>query len=144
MTIYYKNENHQYSEEQYDQIIEVLKEHTTGIKFDMLNQDDVNNDNDYSENDVREFKVDNDTLENKINMVCSDSYLVTNVLLDYFYVNKPSSNKDILWGAYGKYIYQNVKEKCSGTVLFPFPNKNGGIKYLETNYSVKEIDVNGI
>ena len=142
---YYKNDDHPYSEEQYNEIIEVLKEHTTGIKFDMLNQvDDVNNDNDYSEDDIREFKVDNDTLENKINSVCSDSYLVTNVLLDYFYVNKPSSNKDILWGAYGKYIYQNVKAKCSGAVLFPFPNKNGDIKYLEANYSAKEIDVNGI
>jgi len=145
ITTNYKNEDHPYSDEQYNTIIEVLKEHIVGVKYDKLNQvDDVNNDNDYSEDEIREFKVDNDTLENKINNVCSDVYLVTNVLLDYFYVEKPSSNKDILWGTYGKYIYQNVKEKCSGKILFPFPKKDGDIKYLEINYSLKEIDVNGL
>ena len=145
ITTNYKNDDHPYSDEQYNTIIEVLKEHIVGVKYDKLNQvDDVNNDNDYSEDEIREFKVDNDTLENKINNVCSDVYLVTNVLLDYFYVEKPSSNKDILWGTYGKYIYQNVKEKSSGKILFPFPKKDGDIKYLEINYSLKEIDVNGL
>jgi hypothetical protein len=140
---FYKNDNHVYSEEQYNEIIGILKEHITGVKYNKLSKTDDNVvDNDYSENDIREFKLDNDSLENKINNICSDAYLVTNVLLDYFYSVKPSANKDILWGTYGKYIYQNVKEKCSSKITFPFPDKDGNIKYFGINYSLKEININ--
>ena len=138
---FYKNDNHPYSEDQYNQIIEILNQHIMGVKYNKLSQINNNEDNDYNEDDIREFKLDNDTLENKMNNVCSDAYLVTNVLLDYFYVIKSSANKDILWSTYGKYIYQNIKEKCTGKISFPFPNKNGDIKYFGTNYSLKEINV---
>jgi len=141
---YYKNNKHPYTEEQYNEIIEILKEHITGVRYDRLSQVEEDIDTDYHEDDVREFKIDNDILENKINEVCSDVYLVTNVLLDYFYVKKPSANKDILWGAYGKYIFQNIKEKNTNKISFPFPTKDGDMKYLGTNYSLKEIDTSDI
>lgn len=136
---FYKNNNHPYSKEQYDEVIEILKEHIAGIKYNKLSQ--INNDasNDYNEDSIRDFKLDNDILEDKINEVCSDVYLVTNILLDYFYIEKPSANKDVLWGTYGKYIYQNIKEKCSEIISFPFPDKDGDIKYFGTTYSLKEI-----
>jgi hypothetical protein len=137
----YMNAKHSYSEEEYKEIIQILKEHIKEVKYDKLSQLKNDVDNDYSEDDVREFKLDNDVLENKINNVCSDSILVTNVLLHYFYIEKPSVNKDILWGTYGKYIYQNLKEKCLGKVSFPFPDKEGNIEYFGMNYSLKEIDI---
>jgi hypothetical protein len=142
---YYKNDSHLYSEEQYKEIVRILKEHISGVKFDKISKtsDDLEN-NDYNEDDIREFQVDNDLLENKLNDICSDVYLVTNVLLDYFYKEKPSSNKDILWGTYGKYIYQNVKENNCKNITFPFPSKDGDIKYLGSNYSLKEVNISEI
>lgn len=135
---HYKNKNHPYSIEQYIEITNVFKAHINGVKYNLLLQNnDI--DNDYSEDEIREFNVDNDTLEKNINAICSNVYLVTNVLLDYFYIEKPSANKDILWSTYGKYIYKNVKNKCKDKILFPFPDKNGSIKYFGVNYSLKEI-----
>jgi len=81
-------------------------------------------------------------LEQEINTICSDVYLVTNVLLDYFYKIKPSANKDILWSTYGKYICNNVKENTTTIPKFPFPNDNGEIEYLGKKYSLKELNIN--
>jgi hypothetical protein len=138
---YYQNDKHPYSKEQYEEIIDVLKNHVNGIKFDKLLPDDKDDDFDFDEDKMREYKVDNDTLQKNINKICSDVYLVTNVLINYFYNEKPSANKDILWSTYGKYIYKNVKEKVLENSKFPFPDKNGDIKYLGTNFSLKEINV---
>ena len=65
--------------------------------------------------------------------------MVTNVLVDYFYIIKPSANKDILWSIYGKYIFDNVRKNTLYVTKFPFPNKKGDIVYLNKQYSLKEI-----
>jgi hypothetical protein len=138
----YQNDAHPYSEEEYNNIITVLKNHVSGIRYDKLLPDD-NEDKDFhfDEDVVGEYKVDNDTLEKNINKICSDVYLVVNVLLTYFYLVKPSANKDILWSTYGKYIYKNVKEKKLIKTVFPFPDKKGNIEYLGTKFLLKEIDI---
>jgi hypothetical protein len=138
---YYQNDAHPYSEEQYDNIIKVFKNHISGIQYDKLLPNDNDEDSRFDEDTIREYKVDNDTLEKNINKVCSDVYLVTNVLLTYFYKVKPSVNKDILWSTYGKYIYKNIKEKSLTKSLFPFPDKKGDIEYLGTKFALKEISI---
>lgn len=138
---FYKNKDRQYTTEQYEEIVQVLNNHMNRIKYNkILFEQDVD-DYGYDENAVQEFKVDNDILEQEINNICSDVYLVTNILLDYFYRDKPSANKDILWSTYGKYIYNNVKENIIISPKFPFPDSNGEIKYLGLNYSLREINI---
>jgi len=136
--ILYKNNSHDYTREQYDEIIKVLKSHIASIRLDRLLPDNTD-DTHFDDESVREYNVDNDTLEKNINKVCSDVYMVTNVLVDYFYIIKPSANKDILWSIYGKYIFDNVRKNTLYVTKFPFPNKKGDIVYLNKQYSLKEI-----
>jgi len=139
---YYQNVNHPYTKEQYADITEVLNQYIKGVRYDKLLPDDKDNDFNFNKDAITEYKVNNDMLEKNINKICSDVYLITNVLINYFYNEKPSANKDVLWSTYGKYIYKNVKEKSNLKIMFPFPDKNGDIKYMGTNYSPKEIKLN--
>ncbi|MCK9442685.1 MAG: hypothetical protein M0Q13_14845, partial [Methanothrix sp.] len=140
MTLY-KSSNYNYTKEQYAEIIRVLKTHISSIKFDRLLPKDEDDDTHFDVDVVKEYKVDNDTLEKNINEVCSNVYVVTNCLIDYFYIDKPSANKDVLWSIYGKYIFNNVKENTFATPKFPFPNKDGDIIYWNKQYLLKEIIV---
>ena len=137
----YKNKFHSYTLEQYNEIINVLKNHIKGVQFDKLMPEDINDDIRFDDDAVREFKVDNDNLEQNINIVCSDVYIVTNCLIDYFYVEKPSANKNILWSTYGKYIFNNIKKNTVEKPRFPLPDPNGEIRYWNKNYSLKEINI---
>jgi hypothetical protein len=137
----YKNKQHPYTDNIYNNVIQVLKEHISGIKFDKLLPEDENDDLKYDDDEVKEYKVDNDILEQKLNEVCSDVYTVINCLVDYFYTIKPSANKNILWGTYGKYIFNNVKDNTLVLPKFPFPSNKGDIKYLNKTYELKEIKI---
>jgi len=139
--VFYKNKDHQYTTEQYKEIIQVLNNHTNRVKYNKILFEQDADDYGYDENTAQEFKVDNDILEQEINNICSDVYLVTNILLDYFYKVKSSANKDILWSTYGKYIYNNVKENIVNNPKFPFPDSKGEINYLGLNYSLREINI---
>jgi hypothetical protein len=139
--VFYKNKDHQYTTEQYKEIIQVLNNHTNRVKYNKILFEQDADDYGYNENTAQEFKVDNDILEQEINNICSDVYLVTNILLDYFYKVKSSANKDILWSTYGKYIYNNVKENIVNNPKFPFPDSKGEINYLGLNYSLREINI---
>lgn len=141
ISVLYKSKNHEYTKDIYDKIIKILKEHISGIKFDKLLPEDENDDLKYDEETTVEYKIDNDILEQKINEVCSDAYMVVNCLVDYFYTIKPSANKDILWGTYGKYIFNNIKENTLKKPMFPFPSKDGKINYLNKTYELKEIQI---
>jgi hypothetical protein len=138
---FYKNKAHNYTQDEFDNIISVLKIHIGKIRFNKLLPDDSSDDTGFDENTMVEYNLDNDTLERAINEVCSDVYLVTNCLLDYFYKIKPSSNKDILWSIYGKYIFNNIKENTLNKPQFPFPNPKGDITYWNKQYSLKEINI---
>lgn len=95
--------------------------------------------------DNNEIYLDNmsETLYERLNKVNRNPYIIVNCLIDYFYKEKPSSNKDLLWVTYGKYIYKNVVENTGNTTaLFPMPcaeNEKGDLQYLGYNYTLKEI-----
>ena len=135
----YKKNNHQYTSKQYEEVIQILNQHMSKIKYNKILFNNTANNYNYDENTMQNFKIDNDSLEQELNKICSDVYLVTNILLDYFYKDKPSANKDILWNTYGKYIYNNVKNNTIDNPKFPFPNPKGNISYLGVNYSLKEL-----
>lgn len=137
----YINKEHPYTNEQYKEVINILNQHINKIRYNKILFNDVANDYNYDDNIIQDFKIDNDLLEQELNNFCSDIYLVTNILIDYFYKDKISSNKDILWNTYGKYIYNNVKKNNIDNPKFPFPNKYGKINYLGLNYSLKELNI---
>jgi len=137
----YINKEHPYTNEQYKEVIIILNQHINKIRYNKILFNDVANDYNYDDNIIQDFKIDNDLLEQELNNFCSDVYLVTNILIDYFYKDKINGNKDILWNTYGKYIYNNVKENTIDNPKFPFPNKYGKINYLGLNYSLKELNI---
>lgn len=141
----YKNETVEYMEH-YDKIIKALKIYMSNKTFDSqtINSDDIDTDY-YDVEKIQEFKVDAETLYEFLNSVCSNNNIVLNCLIDYFYKDKPSSNKDLLWTTYGNYIYKNIKKNSnSSTILFPFVSQSGekvDVKYLGYNYTLKEINI---
>lgn len=105
------------------------------------------NDEYVSTDDAHDIHSDNtnDTLYEKLLCIHTNPYLIVNCLVDYFYKEKPKSNKDLLWAAYGKYIYKNIIENSgSATALFPMPCKEQedfGIEYLGYHYKLQEVDL---
>jgi len=76
---------------------------------------------------------------NRMFKICSNAYELTNYLVEIFYCQYKTSNKDILWNSFGKYIFNNIKEKCEKPVFFPFPNDEGDINYLNRKYKLEEV-----
>ena len=136
----YKNNDFQFDQNQYDQVINVLKYHIKGKQFDQMIPEDED-ESKFDNETIEEYKADDDSLESKINKICSNPYTVVNYLIRYFYEDKISANKDILWSTYGKYIFNNVKRNSNNKVMFPMPDEKGDIKYMGKKYSLKEVEI---
>jgi hypothetical protein len=129
----------------YNKVLNEYKNFTTEIKelgnmrmnsksFKNKKNEDLNNDKNTIYNNFKE----------KLNKICSNPYELTNYLIEIFYIEFSSSNKDILWNIYGKYIYQNVKNKNCETVYFPINDECGDIEYLDKRYSLQEVNLEQI
>ena len=77
-------------------------------------------------------------LKNKLLEICSNEEQLANHLVYYFYVDKISSNKNILWSLVGKQLYENIKSNTKA-YYFPIKNEKGTIKFLYENYSIERI-----
>lgn len=82
-------------------------------------------------------------LYSRLNKINCNPYIIVNCLVDYFYKEKPKSNKDLLWTTYGKYIYKNIVDNTGNTTaLFPMPcgdDEKGDLRYLGYNYKLQEV-----
>lgn len=132
----------EYDDNTYSQIIAELKSFIKGKQFDKMLPDDEDETLKYNPDVVQEIKVDNEFFEDKLNNISSNTYMVVNCLIDYFYIDKPSSNKDILWSTFGKYIFDNVKNNSDiEKIKFPMPNDDGDILYLGEKYKLEEVNI---
>ena len=139
----YKNDNIPYMY-YYESVISELKKYMSGRAFEVKTIcDDEDDLAEYDADKVQEYHIDSDNLYERLNTICSNPYVVLNCLIDYFYVKKPKSNKDLLWSSYGKCIYKNIKMNTNiDSVLFPFPSKNNDkndLTYLGYQYTLKEV-----
>ena len=75
----------------------------------------------------------------KMDECCSNVYDLVDCLVHIFYVENPSSNKDLLWNTYGDIIFENIKVKTNKPILFPFPSESGEIEYLHDRFELKEV-----
>jgi len=103
-------------------------------------------DNDYEEADENNgvtLETITESLYERLNKISKNPYIITNCLVDYFYQEKPKSNKDLLWATYGTYIYKNLTENTgNATVLFPMPcgdTEKYDLQYLGYNYKLQEV-----
>jgi hypothetical protein len=77
--------------------------------------------------------------KNELEKVCSNVYELVDYLIKIFYEDFKGANKDILWNCYGNVIFENIKIKSTQPVMFPFPNKDGDIEYLNENFKLEEV-----
>ena len=80
-----------------------------------------------------------DSFKDRMFKICSNAYEITNYLIEIFYCEHRSANKNLLWYTFGKYIFENIKRKNKSPVLFPTPNDNGDILYLNKRYKLDEV-----
>lgn len=81
-----------------------------------------------------------DNLNEALLKVCSNVYEMVDYLIHMFYVDKAESNKDLLWSIYGNYIVKNIKGKFNKITL-PVPCSTGEFSYLDTKYTLKEVEL---
>lgn len=94
---------------------------------------------------AEQLNEDTETLFERLRKVNPNPYIIVNCLIDYFYGERPNSNKDVLWITYGKYIYKNIlRNTDTTTALFPMPcedNEAYDIEYLGYHYKLQEVSL---
>lgn len=80
-----------------------------------------------------------DNFKDRMFKVCSNAHEITNYLVEIFYCEHKNANKNLLWNTFGKYIFENIKRKNKKPILFPAPNDNGDILYLNKRYKLEEV-----
>lgn len=94
-------------------------------------------------NEEEEYKVDNvySRFKENMNNVCSNPEILINYLVPMFYTDMKSKNKDILWKCYGKYMFNNIKNRTKSVVV-PMLSPDGDIEYLGKNFASREVLIN--
>ena len=133
----YKNKFVSYDDNTYNAIVLAIKKHKKIISEALSAKTRLDWDN--SKNNNNTYLADNYVLEKNLLEINSNVDVVLNCLVDYFYGENPSANKDFLWDTYGVYIVKNLKQNTDTTPLFPVLNEGGEIKYLGKHYSLRGV-----
>jgi hypothetical protein len=75
----------------------------------------------------------------ELNDITSDKFELTNYLVEIFYKEFPSYNKNILFQLCGKYMVENVKQNCGGVIQVPMLDEDGDFVFLNQKYRVEEV-----
>ena len=128
-------------EQIYELVTETIKRWNT-MKSDQAKKNVIKNPTNKSEN---AFSRENEYLALKMALdeICPNDETMSNYLVQLFYVDKTSLNKNILWELYGRQIFENIKSKTS-VCYFPKKNPLGSMEFLYENYSIEKVDLSQI
>ncbi|MBY6842783.1 hypothetical protein [Clostridium botulinum] len=132
-----RNENIE-DENTYNQVLEAYKK----MKKELKNRNNIKNSskkNKFDENLSQEVDSIYEKFKNRMDEICSNTSELVDYLIKIFYIEFPSSNKDLLWNIYGQYIFENIRDKNQSKVYFPMPDKQGNIVYLNDRFSLKGV-----
>ena len=132
------NEEHLPTDEQYKAVIKVFSEFKKMARIVAVQKDAAKVEGDEFM-DYQKFRVGCDSCLDALTEACNDAYLVTNCLVRYFYEENPKSSKELLWSICGQYLYDTLRSKSSGAVMFPVRDPGGDITYLSRTYRMKEV-----
>ena len=130
----YKNPDLRYTEEEYADI-------TACIEREMKSYNELKKKGALDEV-LAKSKM--ESIRDKLRYICSNRGVVANALVDYFYKEKESASKEILFTLYGTVISRNALKNAGGVAYFPMRDKEGDIIYLGDRYAVKEVRLNDI
>lgn len=143
----YKNDTFEYSD-YYNKVVDELKNYLKERRSDVIILTTNENDQDeYDEEKITTCEVISEDLFVRLSKINTNPKVILNCLIDYFYQDNPSSNKDILWRSYGKYIHQNVVYNSNiKKVMFPIPAETDDydLTYLGYNYKLQEVYISGL
>jgi len=80
-------------------------------------------------------------LKDDLFSVCSSLPALTNYMVRFFYEDKPSFSKSVLWDVCGKQIYKNLL-KGKTAVSIPERDLDGDIMFMYKTYKLKEVEIN--
>jgi flagellar biosynthesis chaperone FliJ len=102
---------------------------------------ELNKNNDFNFNLKNEIDFLFNNFKNELLKICPNIVELTNYIIEIFYLDKKSYNKDILWKSFGLEIFENVLENNKEKIMFPFPSEseNGDIQYLNKGFSLGEV-----
>ncbi len=130
----YKNKNYEYTPDQYKKVVEAIKKYSKALNLYMS----------FGSDEQQDFGLNISTeimnIRKVFNDVCSNPWIIVNCIVDYFYIESPSSKKDIfLMATYGDYVFKNIIENTEEKLSFPMPDINGDIDYLGRKFRRVEV-----
>lgn len=92
-----------------------------------------------------EMKLNNkyDMFRERATSACSNEEELVNYLIEIFYKDFKSCNKDLLWKTFGKAIFLNILNNSRGEILVPQLCESGTHTYLFNKYNIIEVKLNG-
>ncbi len=136
-----RNESFVIDEEKYKKIKKAYKNFKeTGESLASTTANEKSVRDDIDETVEGNINVVYEILEESLSGICSNVYELVDYLIHMFYVDKTEANKEVLWSVYGKYIFENIKSKFN-SITIPVPSEDGEINYLNTKYTLKEVDL---
>ena len=123
----------------YNKVYGLVKELRQELKDSVknINKNDYNNDVGSVLSNIYEV------YKNKLFKICSNQNIIIDCLIDIFYVDFPSYNKDVLWGLFGNEIYNNVLNNNSNIIEYPELQDDGEILYLGKKYGIAQFNIKG-
>jgi hypothetical protein len=124
----------------YNKIYKVIKELREALRTSVSGN---SNKNDYCSEINNDFNNIYEIYKNKLFNICSNQDIVINCLIDIFYIDFPSYNKDILWNLFGDEIFKNVLKNNSKIIDYPALDESGDILYLGKRYKIEQFEIKG-
>ena len=113
-------------------IIKYIKSRSTAVCDNYYNfgVEEIN-----TRSDINSEKI---VLKDDLFTICSNLQALTNYMIRFFYEDKPSFSKSVLWDICGKQIYKNLA-RTKATVLIPEKDEAGDIVFMYKKYQIKEV-----
>lgn len=136
----YKRADYEYSDDTRYKVYDLIKQLRKELRASISNSNKNKFDSDISNDLGNIYEI----YTNKIFKVCSNKYEIINCLIDIFYIDFPSYNKDILWNMFGNDIVENVIHNSGTQIQYPIESIDGDILYLGKKYKVVTCDIGGV
>lgn len=137
----YKNfiqEDIPFDNEKYKKAAKVYKQYKKTInQLSALNSKPDRSD--FDEELYREVIGKHEKFKREMNSICSNTEELLVYLVHLFYVENPNSSKEALWSMYGKYMYENVRNKVDHFYIPVKTEDDGDFIYLNNYYKLERM-----
>lgn len=135
----YKNPEYEYTDAQYKNAVREISAFISVQRYAKQTKYSQIDCSVYNDKIRDGYIIDCGILADRLREACGGIWNAVNCSVDFFYSEKPTANRSILWDALGKYICSNIRNNMSGKPTFPVKDPDGEILYLGNRYRCTEI-----